>query len=968
MNHASSTSPEQLQVLYELSLSIGQGETLTDVARTALRSYLRRLNCSVGALFQRQETATGGVDYEMVDSIPTHPTQTDTFAVARDHLPDGKSVEKDDSFRDTLPVTGTDQESHYHLFDLPGFGVLLLIKSGSALSSALVAELGPLNKKLAGACRHRLAERSVRQTRQTLRSIIDLLPQHVFAKDENGRFLLANESLAAAYGTTVEEIEGATEDEVSTRDGTVGRRRADDHDIIETGDAKQIPEETFTTADGRERVLETTKIPYDPISANGDAELAVSTDITDRKERERELERQRTRLRALFDKSPDGITVHDAEGTVLDANETLCETLGYDQETLLSMNVVDFEVGVELSDLTSLWAEMNVRDPLKVEGKHRRQNGDTFPVEVWVNKVEVGGSERYIAVSRDTTEQKRLEGSLRESERSVRELTSIASDTDRAFEAKLKDLLELGSERLGLPYGFLNRLDGETQRVVKAVGNHPEITTGASAPQSKSYCRKTIRQEAPLDIQDAVAEGWEDDPAYEHHDLGCYIGGPVVVDGETYGALCFADKTSRDHAFDDTERAFVELLVQWVTHELNNEAFETKLREINNTAQQLMTVSSKSEIASITAKCAKSILQTPITGVWWYEDELDSLVPVLMTDKATDYLGEQPTFDNGTALAWDAFETGDVQVYDDLSAVDRLHNEETILNSEAVVPLGDHGIMTAGSVEPRAFSETDINLLEVLSSTVEAALTRTKRETVLRETQAELKQSNEELEQFAYAASHDLQEPLRTVSNYLTLLERRHGEDLDGDAADFIAFAVDGADRMRNMIQALLAYSRVDTRRKSFEPVAVGELFEQVTDSLSVKIAETDATVSTPATAATVRGDSSQLAQLFQNLVDNGIKYNLGQPEIDISVRSHEDQVTIAVTDDGIGIKADRRGEIFEVFQRLHAREEFDGTGIGLSICRKIIDRHGGDIDVQSQPGAGSTFSITLPGGGAADE
>ncbi len=173
-----------------------------------------------------------------------------------------------------------------------------------------------------------------------------------------------------------------------------------------------------------------------------------------------------------------------------------------------------------------------------------------------------GEISHYLGYLIDITEQKRFETSLRESEQSLRELTSIASDTDRDFEAKLKALLELGAERLGLPYAFLNRIDNDTQHVVQAIGDHTEIQPGASAPTSETYCRKTIEQPRPLTVQNAAAEGWEDDPAYERFDLGCYIGGSVTVNGEQYGALCFADETRRDHEFTDTERTFVELLVQ----------------------------------------------------------------------------------------------------------------------------------------------------------------------------------------------------------------------------------------------------------------------------------------------------------------------------------------------------------------------------------------------------------------------
>jgi PAS domain S-box-containing protein len=689
--------------------------------------------------------------------------------------------------------------------------------------------------------------------------------------------------------------------------------------------------------------------------------ICTYRDITDQKRREAELQRQRSRIRALFDNSPDGIVIHDADGAVLDVNETTADSLGYDRETLTSMNVAEFEAGIDQSELVGIWAAMEPNETLKVEGEHRRQDGETFPVEVWVNKVDVGGNVRYIAVARDITEQKQLETSLRESEQSLRELTSIASDTDRGFEDKLRALLELGAERLGLPYGFLNRIDNETQHVVQAVGDHPELQTGASAPKGETYCRKTIEQSTPLSVQNAVAEGWEGDPAYERFDLGCYIGGRITVDGSLYGTLCFADRQHRDYEFTDSERTFVELLVQWISHELSRAAVETKLRQINETGQQFMSVPSKEQIASLAIESAESILDVSAIGLWWYDEDRDALVPERMSEAAAEYVSEQPVFERGTALAWEAFDTGEVQVYDDLSAVDGMYNEQTAFNSETIVPLGSHGILCAGSVDYQSFSETEISLLEVLSSTVEAALARAERETELRETQVALKQSNEELEQFAYAASHDLQEPLRTVSSYLTLLERRYGEELDGDATEFIEFAVDGADRMRDMIQALLAYSRVDTRGESFEAVDLSTCFERVTDSLGVKIAETDATVSTPSTAATVEGDPSQLAQLFQNLVDNGIKYNRNQPEIDISAHRHDGTVSIEVTDNGIGMDPDQTDGIFEVFQRLHTREEFEGTGIGLSICRKIVDRHGGDIEVESQPGEGSTFTITLP-------
>ena len=1421
--------------------------------------------------------------------------------------------------------------------------------------------------------------------RKRLRQIVDMLPQLVFAKNRNGEFLLANQAVAEIYGTTVEDLEGATDADFAESKTEARQFREDDLAVIDSSEPKRI-QESLTTADGEEMICRTTKIPYDPVDHDGEAVLGVATDITarkerererelqaaameaamdgiailddgeyiymnqayadvfdfeaeellgsgwrrlygepeverlesevfpaietdgewrgetvgkkrdgspvnqeitlsllddgklictnhditDRKERERELERQQTRLRALFDESPDSIIIHDATGKVIDINETQTEALGYDREELLSMNVAEFEVGFDQPELEAVWADMDDGGVLKVEGLHQRCDGSTFPVEVWVNKVEVHGRERFIALDRniterkqreqeletkttqleailenttapmfmknadreyvlanrqyrsvfgfekgdvvgktdeelhptdmaeqvwendnevldrgesieveeqiqagdderiylttkspiyglgettnegspdavfgvsnditqrterereleqtrarlervlrriedgfcalddewrityvndageallrgamdieedaelldrhlwknipgavetvfykkfreamrhqksvtfeeyyqpleiwyhvnvypdengisvyfsditerkrqeeklrtlkerldmavdgatlgvwdwnvetdavtfneqwaemlglsleeieptldtwealvhpddaprveqqltahldgevevydcehrmqtangdwkwirdvgevverdddgtplravgihidiseqkesqraleeeremfaqgpavvfkwengdgwpveyvsenvtetfgytpsdlrsgavayetlihdqdsdrvsaevekhshegtdrishdpyrivtaegdvrwvqdntkiiredgeithylgyliDITERKRLEDSLRESREALRDVTAIGSDTNLDFEAKLEAILELGCDRLGLPYGFLNRIDGDTQHVVEATGTHSLLQAGESAPLSKAYCRRTIERDEVLDVQDAVDEGWGDDPAYETFGLGCYIGGKIVVNGKMYGTLCFADSDSRSHNFDETERAFVELLVQWISYELASNAFETKLEEINETSQQLITARSREEIAVLATESAKSVLDMRITGVWWHDESTNALVPARMTEAAAALLPEQPTLERGASLAYDAFETGEVRAYDELGDVEGLHNEDTVLASEALVPFGDYGLMSAGSTERRPFSEADLNLLEVLSSTVKAALSRAAREQELRETQQELKQSNEELEQFAYAASHDLQEPLRTVSSYLTLLQRRYSEDLDDDAIEFIDFAVSGADRMRDMIQALLAYSRVDTRGQNFEPINSSTIFERVTQNLKMTIEETDATVSTPATELLVFGDENQLVQLFQNLVGNGIKYNSDPREIDVSITRQDERVTVAVTDNGIGMQPDQTDDIFEVFNRLHTREEFDGTGVGLSICRKIVERHGGEISVESEPDDGSTFTVVLP-------
>jgi PAS domain S-box-containing protein len=233
----------------------------------------------------------------------------------------------------------------------------------------------------------------------------------------------------------------------------------------------------------------------------------------------------------------------------------------------------------------------------------------------------------------------------------------------------------------------------------------------------------------------------------------------------------------------------------------------------------------------------------------------------------------------------------------------------------------------------------------------------------LREKIDELNRSNDELGHFASIASHDLQEPLRMVSSYTQLLARRYKGKLDADADEFISFAVDGATRMQRLIQDLLTYSRVGTKGKELRDTSSELAFQHAVMNLGVAIEDSGALVTHDALPG-VRADEVQLIQLFQNLVGNAIKYQKpGTPTVHISaVRDGADKWMFSVKDNGLGIEPQYFDRIFGMFQRLHKREEFSGTGIGLAICKKIVERHGGNISVESLPDEGSTFRFSLNG------
>jgi signal transduction histidine kinase/DNA-binding LacI/PurR family transcriptional regulator len=285
----------------------------------------------------------------------------------------------------------------------------------------------------------------------------------------------------------------------------------------------------------------------------------------------------------------------------------------------------------------------------------------------------------------------------------------------------------------------------------------------------------------------------------------------------------------------------------------------------------------------------------------------------------------------------------------------------------AVVSLsfGEHQfgylILEAGLREGEVYGVLARQISGVLLGSLLLQEHRETEKTLARQAQ-ELARSNAELEQFAYIASHDLQEPLRMVKSYLQLIERRYKGQLDKDTDDFINFAVDGAERMRVLINDLLEYSRVTTRGKPFAPTACAIILDHVLANLKIAIEESGAVV-THDELPTVMADETQLARLLQNLVGNAIKFRKREtrPEIHVSTEHSDGEWTFSVRDNGIGIAPEHFERIFMIFKRLHSQEEYEGTGIGLAVCKKIVERHEGRIWVESALDQGSTFYFTIP-------
>jgi signal transduction histidine kinase len=278
------------------------------------------------------------------------------------------------------------------------------------------------------------------------------------------------------------------------------------------------------------------------------------------------------------------------------------------------------------------------------------------------------------------------------------------------------------------------------------------------------------------------------------------------------------------------------------------------------------------------------------------------------------------------------------------------------------------GALTIYSSQADGFGQEEAALLAELAGDLAYGITalrvraaKERAEAALRHTTEDLKRSNRDLEQFAYVASHDLQEPLRAVGGYVKLLQLRFPDKLDAKAQGYIAGAFDGATRMERLIRDLLAFSRVASRGDAFLPADLGEALGEALRNLEESIKIAQATVAHDP-LPTLAVDAGQIRQLFQNLIGNAIKFHGDQPpEIHIGAQRTEERWVFSVRDNGIGIEPQYFEKIFHIFQRLHTRKDYPGTGIGLAICKRIIERHGGTIWVESQPGQGATFYFSLP-------
>ena len=622
----------------------------------------------------------------------------------------------------------------------------------------------------------------------------------------------------------------------------------------------------------------------------------------------------------VFEASPDPIAVLDADtGTVVRANQAVSNLVGLDPDEVIGMEVGELSPSeYSTADAMCLMEQVSATESVEVEWSVRGPDGTERLLEVTLKRTAIGGTTRVVAFVHDVTERR---GREREHAARTHHLDTLMGnlpvvvftlDPDGVFTYSAGK----GLQGLGLEPGEL-----EGASVFDVYAEYPDIITAVEQALDGEEIRVTQA------VEDLVFETWYR-PVFDR-------------DGTIDQVVSVArDITDLKHR-------------------------EERVEALSEATNELLYSRTESAVADTVTGIADRIIDRPLAAMWSYDSGDDTLYPIGATGVATDFAGVETAADL-PPMGPDSdenriFHAGEPTVIEDYQELSSPSAPAMPMRTLLCLPLDDQGMLCIGSETVSSFGGDERFLLEILASTAAAALERIERETRLKSKQAELERSNEALQQFAYIASHDLQEPLRMVSSYVDLLDSEYGDDLDEEATEYMGFAVDGAHRMQEMVNALLRYSRVETNAGDFEETDPEVVLDRTLDALRMRIEEVDAVV-TAESLPPVQADPNQVGQVFQNLLENAIEYAAEagiEPRIEVSAEEDDDMVTVAVSDNGPGIPAADREEVFDIFHRAGVHDTA-GTGIGLAVCKRIVLRHDGRIWVEPSDD-GATFKFTLP-------
>ena len=746
-------------------------------------------------------------------------------------------------------------------------------------------------------------ERQLEQMEAKYRGLLEAAPDAMVVVNQNGEIVLLNLQTEQQFGYRRDELLGQKVTNIIP-DGFAERLIADDLRSAKDALAQQIDtglELIGRRKDGSEFPIEIMLSPLESVE-----EILVTAairNISVRKEAEKRMAQMEGRYRGLLEAAPDAMVVVNRSGEIVLLNVQAEKQFGYRRDELLGQQVTNiipqgFAERLIADDLRSAEDALAQQIGTGIELIGRRKDTSEFPIELMLSPLQSAEGILVTAAIRDISVRKAAE-------------THLAQ-----MESRYRGLLEAAPDAM----------------VVVNQGGEI-VLLNVQAEKQFGYRRDVLIGQKVTNI---IPQGFAE---------------RLIADGTRTAAEALAQQIGTGIELTGLRRDGSEFPI------------EIMLSPLESVEEILVTAAIRN--ISVRKEAEKRMAQMEGRYHGLLEAAPDAMVVVNRSGEIVllNVQAEKQFGYRRNELLGQQVNNIIPEGFAERLVADGLRSAEDALAQQIGTGIELIGRRKDGTEFPIEI------MLSPLQSNEEILVTAAIRDITLRrkvaaqllEKIAELNRSNEELGQFAYIASHDLQEPLRMVASYTQLLSRRYKGKLDADADEFIDFAVDGATRMQRLIQDLLAYSRIGTKGKDLRETSSEEALRKALTNLSGSIEESGAQV-THDRLPTVMADETQLIQLFQNLVGNAIKYQgPGTPQVHVAAKNGGRKWTFSVQDNGVGIDPKYFEKIFGMFQRLHKREEFAGTGIGLAICKKIVERHGGSISVESSPGHGSTFRFALP-------
>lgn len=759
------------------------------------------------------------------------------------------------------------------------------------------------------------AEEELTEKDKRFKSLIENITDQISLVDEQGKIVYASPSVSRILGYETDIFIGKSIYDYVHSDDKQAVKKLFDEVLTQHGKIVNNVQIRLQNADGKWMWHEATahNLINDP--AIGAIVLSYR-DITERKKAEEEILLQKSYFQQLFENSPEGIVVLDNNDKILNANKGFERMFQFSIDEIKGKTLNDIIVPESmLEQATQMTLFVLKGEIIHRETERKRKDGSTvdvsvlaYPITLEENQIGVYG------IYSDITERKETEKALRNSEERYRAFVKQSTEGIWRFE-----FLEPISVKLPVDeqvknvfkYGYLAECNDVFAKMYgyEAAGDIAGARIGELLIESESrnvdYIRKSIMGGYKIDNVESVEK----------------------------------DKNGNIKIFTNNLVGIVEndtLVRIWGSHRDITEAKKAQ-EELSKTQFRLATLlKNLQDVVLYETGGGKEFMSENVLEMLGYNAELFSNKDFL---KTITHPGDWKNIEEKT-IEWN--KAGSLGV----------------LNLEFRVRRADGRYIWVEDHMIKVRNNGNSHMAGVLINITEHKTNEEK----LKQLADKLSQSNKELEQFAYVASHDLQEPLRMVASYIQLLQRRYKGNLTAEADEFINYAVDGVVRMKTLINDLLAYSRVNTKEAPLEDVDINSLVEQNRKNLAAAIEETGAEIHAE-DLPVVRANKMQMNQLLQNLISNAIKFRKPdtKPVVNISAKHAGDEWIFTVSDNGIGIDKEFSDKIFIIFQRLHNSSEYPGTGIGLAICKRIVEKLGGHLWVESEPGMGSTFTFTIP-------